>query len=178
MVNYLLSIRYGLVHFVNDIFWIWLEYSVLFILSVAIFVILLILFVIYLKYLKRKVVALRESLIYKYDDIFYLLALADYEEMLSNNTLWDSSSFSVMKTIINTGKYTYISNYSLIKKSVKEFEVFLWKEVISENLWSYIDIMYKKMKSKILISKLFKILLALLILWFVAIFVYIFYIKL
>ncbi len=174
MTESLLSIRYNLVNFVDSIFWLWLEMSVWLILFLVIIVITLFVLKIVLKRISAKISDIKQKLIYQYDNIFYLLSLSQYKEELDKKSLGGDPCIAAIKPIINMKKPTYISSSVIIKSNIKKVEVLLWKQVISDELWSKINKFHKKLKSISLIYKIFKILLILILLLTVVAFVYMF----
>jgi type IV secretory pathway component VirB8 len=60
----------------------------------------------------------------------------------------------------------------MIKSNVKKVEILLWKQIISADIWDKINKFHKKLKSKSLIYKIFKILFVLLLLVVVGIIIY------
>lgn len=173
-MDYLLNIRYNLVNFVNTIFWLWLEMSVWFILSIMVLVVILLLFKLILKKINKRLSIIKQKLIYEYDNIFYLLSLSQYQQELDKKSLGWDPCIAAITPILNMKNPDYISNHSMINSNIKKVEVLLWKQVISDNIWNKINKFHKKLKSIILVYKIFKILL-MFILWFgIVVFVYIF----
>ena len=174
MMEYLLSVRYSLVNFVDNIFWLWLEMSVWFILSLVIFVIILFILKLVLSSFAKKVLWIKQKLIYEYDNIFYLLSLSQYEQELDKKSLGGDPCIAAIKPILNMKNPTYISNRIIIKSNIKKVEILLWKQVISDDIWNQINKFHKKLKSTSLIHKIVKILLMLILFVMVVVFVYMF----
>ena len=174
MTEYLLSVRYGLVNFVDNIFGLWLEMSVWFILILLVSIVSWLVLKLILNHFSTKVSWVKQKLIYEYDNIFYLLSLSQYQQELDKKSLGGDPCIAAIKPILNMKTPTYISNRILIKSNIKKVEVLLWKQVISDDIWNKINKFHKKIKSISLINKIVKILLMLIFVAIIAVFVYVF----
>jgi hypothetical protein len=174
MTEYLLSVRYSLVNFVDNIFWLWLEMSVWFILIFIVSIVILYVLKLILNRFTKNSLWIKQKLIYEYDNIFYLLSLSQYQQELDKKSLGWDPCISAIKPIVNMENPDYVSHKIMIKTNIKQVESLLWVEVISNDIWDKISNFHKKLKLANLYYNIFKILLIFIFIFVISIFVYIF----
>ncbi len=173
-MEYLLSVRYSLVNFVDSVLWLWLEMSVWILIILFFAVILMFILFFLFKSFSKKVLSTKQKLIYDYDNIFYLLARSQYDKEIDKDSVGWDPCIAAIKPILNLKKPSYIDNRELIKWNVKKVELLLWEQIIGDDIWKKINIFHKKIKSASLFAKISKIFLILIVVVLLAILVYIF----
>lgn len=137
-------------------------------------IIILLVLVFLFKRFKKRILVLKEKLIFEYDNVFYLLASAQYKKELDKASMGWDPCIAAIKPIINMDKPSYLANRSLIKENIKKVETLLWEQIIDKSIWRKISIFYAKLKSISLLYKILKILFVLIILLVIGALVYVF----
>lgn len=159
------TIWYNMVSYVDWFLSLWLESSAWFLLSFFWFIIILLLSIIFFKISKKQILKFKERLIYQYDNIFYIISKYDYQ----TSGKW---SLNIMKNIFTLKKPSYLSNHKLINTTLKQLESDLWQNIISEEIWSKIKTLHKRVWFNWFVNKLFKFISIVSIISFVLVIIY------
>lgn len=174
MTETLLNIWYVMVDFVSFLFGVWLETASWILISFFLLIIILLILVFLFKKFNKKILSFKKKLIFEYDNIFYLLASAQYKKEIDKTSMWWDPCIAAIKPIISMENPSYLANRRLIKENVGKVEKLLWYQIIEDWIWKKINIFYTKLKTISLLYKILKILFVIIILLVIGSLVYVF----
>ncbi len=174
MTETLLNMWTIMVDFVSFLFGVWLETASWVLISFFLLIIILLILVFLFKKFNKKILSFKKKLIFEYDNIFYLLASAQYKKELDKASIWWDPCIAAIKPIINMENPSYLVNRYLIKENVRKVETLLWQQVIDQAIWKKINNFYSKLKSISLLYKILKFLFVLIVLLVVGALIYVF----
>lgn len=159
------NLWYNSVAYLDGFLSLWLEISAYILLFFLWFIFVFVLSIIFVRIFKKRMLKFKEKLVYGYDSIFYIISTHDYQ------TSWNSW-LSIMNSIFDLKKPGYLKNFKLINTEVRKIEENLWQKIISEEIWSKIKTLHKRVWSNVFFYKIFKFIIIISLLLLISAIIY------